>query len=351
MANDGIYRLLFNKILGPIFTLLGLIGNSLCIIAIAYRNYGLKQGKQQFNGMKGYMYAYLTSLAFADICYLIFDGMNYYLTATEEIQEQGQYLRNFIIIPTTNAFKAISDFIVILMTVDRYRIMGDITEIRLQTLRKNTKEDRKHWTVFAQICGAVALSFALYAPGYFPDHHEKNTALEESEEKGSRFQDLELIFQVICIAITKVMPMVLIVGLNIVIIQRLRIVWRRRKRVTEVVTIEARRQNWAVACKKSIQEQKLATLLVVIACSFVILTLPANIAYIIFQLVIKEENATYNSSFPLFAITNFLESVNYSINFYIYCVVHDDIRQSFVDFCKHSFTCKRHDPNARQQEN
>lgn len=330
MIDDDVYRLIFNIILGPTVTILGLIGNSLCILAIVYRNHGLK-GKQQFRGMRGYMYTYMTSLAFADICYLLLVGGNYYLTASKEIQEQNENLRSYVIIPCSNAFKATSDFIVILMTYDRYRKMSDIAAVRLQSLRQNAAEENgKHWKIFIHSCGVLALSFVLYAPCFFP-YHKNND---------NQFQDLDLIFQVISIALTRVTPMFFIVGLNIVIVKRLRVVRAKRKRLTEVNNIETGRQNWAVTSKKSIHEQKLAVLLVVIACSFVLLTLPANIAYIVFRHIFKEDinegNIEYNDWIPLFAITNFLESVNYSINFYIYCAVHDDIRQSFVDLVKYT---------------
>ena len=37
---------------------------------------------------------------------------------------------------------------------------------------------------------------------------------------------------------------------------------------------------------------------------------------------------------PLIIVTNFFETLNYAANFYIYCAVHKEIRQSFVDLCR-----------------
>ena len=93
-----------------------------------------------------------------------------------------------------------------------------------------------------------------------------------------------------------------------------------------------RRTNWSVTSKTSIREQRLALLLVSIAVSFVLFTLPANVAFLWYEFghidTTKSETLT-----PLFITTNFMESINYSINFYIYCAVHEEIRNSFIDLC------------------
>ena len=95
---------------------------------------------------------------------------------------------------------------------------------------------------------------------------------------------------------------------------------------------KTRRTNWSVTSKKSLREQRLAILLVSIAVSFVTLTLPANVAFIWYE--VKSINTDQSEAFtPLFVVSNFLESINYSINFYIYCAVHKEIRHSFIDLC------------------
>ena len=84
--------------------------------------------------------------------------------------------------------------------------------------------------------------------------------------------------------------------------------------------------------KTSIRKQRLALLLVSVAVSFVLFTLPANVAFLWYEFgqidTTKSETLT-----PLFITTNFMESINYSINFYIYCAVHEEIRNSFIDLC------------------
>lgn len=339
MENDK-YRFIFNGILGPLVAILGIIGNTFCILAIAYRNCG--RGRQKSRGLKGFMYSYLTSLACADICYMTFIGINYYLTSSKEIQNDHEVFRKGFIVPSCNAFKAVSDFIVIFMTVNRSRTMSDIVELRLHALKTNTKEQSKGWTVFFQIFVAVLMSFALYSPTYFPIarlHQNNGSATNNlTSFNDNQSEDLKQIFNILCVAITKVFPIIIVVFLNILIIKRLRILWSRRRNVN---TLENRREKWSITSKQSIHEQKMAVLLVIIACSFVLLTLPANIVYIIDFDTIEIDG---KSKATLFAITNFMESVNYSANFYTYCAVHEEIRESFVAFSTdfyYAITCKR----------
>lgn len=326
------YRLIFNAILGPLVAVLGIIGNAFFIAAIAYRR--IRRDQRQSHGLKGYMYTYLTSLALADICYMTFIGVNYYMTSSPKIQDDHDPFRKRYIVPSCNAFKAVSDFIVIFMTIDRCRTMSDIVQVRLQALKTN--DTGKSWIIFLQIFTAIFLSFALYAPTYFPTR--ANLA-----DANSSLVALSQVFKVICVCITKILPIIIVVVLNVIIIKRLRIVWKRRANVSQsnLATIELRRENWSVSSKQSLHEQKLAVLLVAIACSFVVLTLPANIVYIIdFEPIDMSSKAKT----ALFAITNFMESVNYSANFYTYCAVHQEIRQSFVAFAKdlyYTLTCRR----------
>lgn len=338
------YRFLFNIILGPTVTILGLIGNVLCILAMLYRYYG-KAPKEQTNGMKGHMYIFLTSLACADICFMTFVGINYFLTSSSKIQEEYKELRSNVIVPFCNAFKALSDFIVVFMTFDRFRIMSDIAELRLQSLRKYANENGKQRIVIGQILLALLMSFSLYFPYYFPTHkytfHANATQSHGSQMHDvTKLEDLRVIIKVICIAITKVFPVTILVVLNILIIKRLKIVRQRRQRMTDIATIENRKINWSATSVQCLYEQKLAVLLVVIVCSFICLTLPANLAYLTYEVFFKLQNDKYNELLPLFAITNFMETVHYSANFYIYIAVHEEIRNAFIAFCKEWVICK-----------
>ena len=133
-------------------------------------------------------------------------------------------------------------------------------------------------------------------------------------------------------------------------IKRLQVVTRRRKKVKSetsinqsIQDIHENRKAWSVTNKTSVKEQKLAVLLVIIAVSYLVFTLPANVSFIYYNMNLNVEvlNGIHE---PVIMITNFLESLNYAANFYIYCAVHKEIRDSFVHLCKTCLfwvTCKK----------
>ena len=118
------YRLVFYKILGPLVTAFGILGNLFCLLALSHRNYKVQKSvdnvgnaaQRNNHGMKSYMYSYIQGLAWADLAYLAFNLQSCYFGSKPElIEEYRGYLFN-VLQPTWNAFKATSDFIVICMT-------------------------------------------------------------------------------------------------------------------------------------------------------------------------------------------------------------------------------------------
>ena len=82
MGDDQhIYRIVINAILGPIVSVLGIIGNILCLMAIWYRNYNIKAKNNNANsnsggtggGIGSRMYTFIVWLAIADLGYLAFN--------------------------------------------------------------------------------------------------------------------------------------------------------------------------------------------------------------------------------------------------------------------------------------
>ena len=105
---------------------------------------------------------------------------------------------------------------------------------------------------------------------------------------------------------------------------------QRNKNINQ--SIENKRV-WSVTNKTSVKEQKLASLALTIAASYLIFTFPGDVAFVVYNLPnrIAGISATYQ---PVTIITNCLEYFNYAANFYIYCAVHVEIRESFFDLCK-----------------
>ena len=290
------------------------------------------------------MYIFLCGLALADLGYMIFSLMVFYFDSSLERQCSNLYYRDQIIIPICNSFKSTSDFIVICMTINRCRVMKNITELRIQALRRQATNEHTSWSVYFQLLTALTISFALHLPYYF---YRKNDHSICDEQNGNSTnikshqvphdEQMWLIYYLIYIIIVRVLPVVVIVSLNMILIKRLHVMANRKKKVQKSPQtsgqVHQNKRVWSVTNKTSVKEQKLAILSVIIAVSYLIFTFPGNVAFVVYNLPNKIEsiNATYQ---PVTIITNFLEYFNYAVNFYIYCAVHGEIRESFLDLCK-----------------
>ena len=337
-----IYRLIFSDILGPIVALLGILGNVFCLLAIWHRNRNCTKAQP---GMKGYMYTLLCGLALADLGYLAFTFTFYiYFSSTMELQCDHMYYRDRIIIPICNSFKASSDFIVICMTVNRCQVMGNITGMRIQALRKDaiTSNENTSWNTYFQITTALIIGFVLHLPFYFFDSLDSvlcNNGLNETSPNPEIHfvEEMWWMYYFVYATLVKVVPVVLIITLNIVLVKRLKVMASRKRTVQDEKSmnqdVHQNRRAWSVHNKTSIKEQKLASLLVIIAVSYFIFTLPANVTFVLVNLPINVKSIQ-DIYYPLTFVTNFFESLNYAANFYIYCAVHSEIRESFLELCK-----------------
>ena len=123
------------------------------------------------------------------------------------------------------------------MTIDRVRMIGNIAQVRLQSLRQG-EEKFKNWSIYCQIIGVMIFSFVMHTPYYFTDTHYKNLVNDSSihEEQTGSVMDLWAIYQILYATTMKSLPVIIVVTLNIILIKRLRVVWRRRKRISETVS-------------------------------------------------------------------------------------------------------------------
>ena len=113
------------------------------------------------------MYTFLCGLALADLGYLAFTIQDLYFTFSLDFKCDHSFYVKQIMIPICNSFKSTSDFIVICMTIDRCRVMKNITDLRIQALRKEAIKEDVSWNVYFQIVVALVLSFALHLPYFF----------------------------------------------------------------------------------------------------------------------------------------------------------------------------------------
>ncbi len=177
-------RLAAYKILGPVISSVGILGNVLILLVLWFRKWKADKHGNNSGGLNSYMYIFLCGLAIADLGYLIFNLQAcYYLSDTTrwEDDDNFSYVRR-VMQPTWNAFKATSDFIVISMTIDRYRVISNIEAVRLFAMRSDEVVNAIPWSVYLQIAGAFLFSFGLHAPQYFKI--ECNGNLDQTSEEG-----------------------------------------------------------------------------------------------------------------------------------------------------------------------
>ena len=298
------------------------------------------------------MKTYLPGMALANVVYLTSLVPVSYLQSSLEIDcKYHQFIVQFWT-PTVNALKSTSDFILILMLLDRCRVMKFIIDLRIQKLRKNdTKDDNTPWIVQIQVLLAFVLSVVLHLPLFFYDRTDYlgcNDILDETTTPPpSQIHDDDLwtVYDAITIIMVKVVPILVIVGSTMVLIKRLREMSKRRQAIqTDGVmvnqTIEGIHENrkaWTVNNKTSVNEQNLSHVMVYIAISYVVFTTPANIEFVVYNLPFDWVDRPEKIHKPIVIITNFLETLHYALKFYIYFWMHQDIRKSCIGFFKTCF--------------
>ena len=215
-------------------------------------------------------------------------------------------------------------------------MMDAIAEMKLHVLRK---EDVNFKMVYFQIFCCYLCSITLHLPYYF--HFPSN---ETKAKLDIDLQHLWNIFQGLYTILIKIVPLLAIVVLNIALVRKLKIIWNRRRATrTNVSNIEEtqirqekRKIRWSVSNTQSLKEQRMALVLVMIAFTFVVFTLPASICFIC-NTFINHFDLTENLVF--IHVTNLMESSNYSLNFYLYILIHKEIRTYFLEFCKNVKSC------------
>ena len=133
------------------------------------------------------MNAFLPGLALANVAFLASLIPDSYLQSNIEIEcNYRQFLHQFWT-PTVNALKTTSDFILILMLLDRCRLMKFIIDLRIQKFRKNDENTKILWIVHFQVFFAFILSGVLHLPLFF---YDRTDYLECNET--SLFENLKL---------------------------------------------------------------------------------------------------------------------------------------------------------------
>ena len=180
------------------------------------------------------MNTFLPDMALANVVYLASLVPVSYLQSSLEIECHHLQFNVQFWTPTVNSLKSTSDFILILMLLDRCRVMKFIIDMRIQKLRKI----ETYWIVHVQVLLAFVLSVVLHLPLFFYDRADYlgcNDILDFGNEtttpSPSQIYDNDLwtIYDAITIIMVKIVPILVIVGSTMVLNKRLREMSQRRK--------------------------------------------------------------------------------------------------------------------------
>ena len=181
---------------------------------------------------------------------------------------------------------------------------------------------------------------------------------ESAEYEQVAESDIFKIYLVVSEIFLRIGPIIVLIILNPLIIIKFREISRKKDLLKRNPIFNMDPINYAVAenlceesaprvsgqsslVKRSAQRLKEERMLVLVLISLIILfvfcTTPATILSISYSVKLN-----YNLNFQVFrAVSNILELLNFTLNFYIYCLCSSEIRSAFVDVFKSIFSCKQ----------
>ena len=362
----------------------GIVGNLLSLIVLNRPN------------LSRVLYVYLRGLAVSNLCVLLVA-----IPALLDISyglPGGHYLTAFyqayLKLPLINTFMASSVYIILCMTFNRFCSIWKPDFFR----RFHTLENAVISISFCFIFGVV-LHIPLCFQNFIIERDRLNlTTLNQLEnetwiptgnmtesrtENGSRTEtlmfylsaeyepvaesDIFKLYLIVSEIFLRIGPIIVLIILNPLIIIKFREISRKKdllKRnpifnndpincvITENLCEESapRISGQTSLVKRSAQRLKEERMLVLVLISLIILfvfcTTPATFLSISYSVKLN-----YNLNFQVFrAVSNILELLNFTLNFYIYCLCSSEIRSAFMEVFSNIFVCQRKQEQDQKQE-
>ncbi|XP_048771252.1 FMRFamide receptor-like [Ostrea edulis] len=296
----------------PAVCLFGIVGNILNLTILTRRKLrrSLRTVEQAAN-------LCLISLALSDFLFCLFAFPTTFLP-TDHYTEKGFFLYyGMYSTAIINVFILTSTWLTVTMATERYiAICHPLNQILLMTLRK---------TKLIIICVYV-LSALFNVPVLW-----RNQVVEKVINNNTVVYILEIIplghdtmvdtiYRVVWAILGNFIPLILLVGFNICICYKIHQSYRYRKKFQYD---NSSSQDTNIT---------LTTTLIVIVVMFLILVAPSEIVLHIASMVHTEN---YRS---IEAVMNFMQSVNFSVNFILYCIISSYFRKTL----RHIFCCYWH---------
>lgn len=326
---------------------IGLVGNLLSLLVLTRP------------ALKGVMYVYLRWLAVSNLCVL--------LAAVPALLDISHGLRGgfyavafyqaYLKIPLINIFMASSVYIIIFMTFNRFcSIWKPVFFKRFHTV--------KNAVVSITLC--FLFGFVIHIPLCFQNTIvPQETWLETNHSVGSRVIFYESVendlvadspvfkaYLIISEIFLRIGPILVLAVLNPLIIFKYREIVQKKGRLQGKPQLMSPNVQVAVTVNvtfpfgsgpvrkiplRAKEDRMMALLLVSLVLLFLVCTTPAAILSVSYS-----DKLTHDFGFQLFrAVANNLELLNFTLNFYIYCLCSSEIRTAFVDMFSSMFAFLR----------
>lgn len=305
-------RFWIQRVLVPIITLIGVIGNSVTIVIMTRRR------------MRSSTNNYLAALAIVDMLYLL-GGFALSLKHYEFIQEKGLsvYFRCFpFLLLLTDTCSNTSVWLTATFTVERY--IAVCHPIRGKVL---CTESRARKAVFC----VVLFCFALTLPTPFEyavvDELDEATNMTKVSLSYSEFGRNELykkIYYWLTVVLFTLVPFCLLAVFNAFLVRSVHISRRQRSKMTQ--RTDSSRDN---------QENKITVMLIAVVILFFVCQLPTAVTLLYTSIRSPKEGSEQEKLVLILGnIFNFLMSINAAGNFILYCLLSQKYRRTFLQiFC------------------
>lgn len=302
----------------PLVCMFGIIGNMLNLAILTRRKL-----QKSFKALEHAANMCLIALAFSDLMFCLFAFPTTFLPSDDLFETKG-FLLYYRIYCTgiINIFILTSTWLTVTMSVERYLAICHPFKNTFFLTIKMTK-------VIIVIVYILSVLFNIpvfwrYELIDVSCDNKSTTVFQPIGVPLGHSSTFESIYRVLWAIVGNIVPLVLLVGFNILLCRKIHKSYKFRQKF---------RQEQDNQQSPSDAGQTLTITLVVIVVMFLILVAPSEMVMHAGQLSHSVNNPTFKAIEVIF---NFMQSVNFSLNFVLYCIISPYFRRTlkYILLCK-----------------